>query len=129
MPRPEDMDQGRQEGERRRDEGMARAARRKRRLIWRAQLRLLDAIMRSSDRTASTDDAVGDLEKKYVDGGKWRGSVPLGLARRALIRKVGVVPSVRPARHAGLVTVWKQAADDDAIERYRCHLRRLLAAE
>lgn len=120
-------DVGSHEGERLRDEGMDRAAKRKRRRIWRAQLRLLKAVLRSPDRVATTDDACHDLGCQYRDGGRWRGSVPVELARKHLIRKVGVVASARPSRHAGYVAQW-QGIDDDAIVTYCRLLRRRLEA-
>jgi len=118
---------GRLEGERRRDSGMASAAECRQWLIWRCQLALLDAIRGRPDRTASTDDATSDRWQKYPDGGKWRGTIPKGLARLKLIRKVDVVGSARPSRHAGYVSLW-QGTDDQAIDLHREYLRRLLAA-
>jgi hypothetical protein len=119
---------GQAEGERLKAEGMARAAERRQRMIWRGQLALLDAIRTSPCRQATTDDATADIATQYADGGKWRGTVPRDLARAGLIRKAGVVASVRPSRHAGYLSKW-QGIDDQAIDAYRAQLRQLLAVQ
>lgn len=120
----EDAQRG--EGERRRDVGMDRAAHRKKRLIWRGQLRLLRAILSNPARTATTDDACRDRGAEFDDGGKWRGSVPLALARRGLIQRVGFTTSSRPSRHAGYVAIWR-ADDDDAVRRHIIWLKQCLS--
>ena len=117
----------RDEGERRRDAGMALAAERRQQLIWKSQLALLDAIRSREDRTSTTDFATDSLEHQYSDGGRWRGAVPARLVKLGLIRKVGVVSSARPSRHAGYLSVW-QGIDDAAIDSYRAQLRACLAS-
>jgi hypothetical protein len=100
-----------------------------RRAAWTVQrdtLRFLEALAGRRDHSATTDDAVGDLAGEYADGGKWRGSIPLGLARAGLIASAGVRVSDRASRHRGLVRVWR-AMDLAGIERRRDELRRWLA--
>ena len=126
MTRPDNHDAARVEGERRRDAGMALAAKDRAWLILRGQLALLVAIRAAPDRTATTDDATSDPMRAYPDGGKWRAQVSLGLARKGLIRKAGAVASDRAARHGGLVNVW-QGIDDAAVDSHRAELRRSLA--
>lgn len=98
---------------------------RKRWLIERDTLAFLDAMMNRPDRTATTDDAVDDLRDRYADGGRWRGSIPSGLAREGLIIHAEVIPSCRVSRHRGYVTLWR-ALDIPAIEQRRAELRRWL---
>ena len=118
-------DEGRRQGEARRDDGMDRAAARREWQTKHDELALLDAIMRRPDRTATTDDATADLSRQYEDGGRWRGSIPKRLAAHGLIEQAGAIRSSRPSRHAGLLTQWR-AADENGIERKRAELRQWL---
>lgn len=122
--RDDDRDGHRREGERRRDAGVERAARRRRRMVWRGQLRLIAAILR--DGTGTTDDAVRDLDRAYADGGRWRGGITLGLVRLGLVRCVGYVPSARPSRHAGRIAEW-EATDPAQLRGHADILHRRLA--
>jgi hypothetical protein len=79
------------------------------------------------DLTATTDDATTHLIGAYADGGKWRGEVTKGLARRGLILRDGATTSCRAARHAGLVTRWR-GVNRDAINTERDRLRAWLDA-
>jgi hypothetical protein len=109
-----------EEAEELRREGQERAALQKQFLIKAHQLALLEAILHSPNRTATTDDAGVDLEVPFEDGGRWRGSVPTGL--RGLIESVSVTNSARPSRHRGYVTVW-HGLDDAAIAAKCAELR------
>jgi hypothetical protein len=109
-------------GETLRDAGMHAAAANREWMIQRGQLALLDAMASQPDLIATTDDATTHLIGAYADGGKWRGEVPKGLARRGLIVRDGAVTSCRAARHAGLVTRWR-GLDRDAIDAERERLR------
>lgn len=113
-------------GEARRDAGMSLAARRRQRLIWQAQVALIDAILSSPHRTATTDSIAADLGAKHADGGRWMGTVPRELALLNLIEKAGVVLSDRSARHRGYLTLWR-GLDDADLASHRDYLCRLLA--
>ena len=115
------------EGERGKAEGMALASIRKRHKIIVSQLAFLDAIAASPDGLATTDDATTDLRDTFADGGKWRGNVVKELAFDKLIEKEDVVPSTRPARHRGYVTLWR-ILDRHRIDLRRAELRRILDA-
>lgn len=125
-PLPTNRQSNRAAGQNRKDAGMSLAASRRQLAIWRGQLSLLEAIRRSPDRQASTDDTVDDLGAEWADGGRWRGSIPKPLAKAGLIRKAGVVESSRASRHRGLLTQW-QGIDDLAIDRHKQHLRAVIA--
>jgi hypothetical protein len=116
-------------GELMRDAGVEAAAAGANRewLIRRGQLALLDAMAERDDLTATTDDATTHLIGAYADGGKWRGEVTKGLARRGLILRDGAVRSCRAARHRGLLTLWR-GANRDAINTERDRLRAWLDA-
>ncbi len=115
-----------QQGKRRRDAGMAAAADAKDLRIRAGKVAMLDALLRSSDGTATIDDATppDDLREAFADGGCWRGSVTRSLAKDGLIEKVAAGPSVRPSRHAGLRHVWRLTDRQAAI----VHRSRLMAA-
>jgi hypothetical protein len=100
------------EAEQLRDEGRDRAALHREFQIKATQLALLQAILRSPNRTATLDDATPDLEEAFEDGGRWRGSIPRGL--NGLIESAGVVLSSRPSRHRGFLTRWR-GLDDGAL--------------
>lgn len=117
------------EGERRRDAGMALAARRRRRLVVVGRLDFLDAVRAAPARTATTDDiAEADPFAAYADGGKWRGTIVKSLARDGIIRRVGYRHSTCAARHAGLVAEWQAAVSDAELNAHRTRLRRQLDA-
>lgn len=106
---PIDRDALRGDGERRRDAGVAAAACPKALRVRVGQVALLDALIRSPDGTATIDDATppDDLRDAFADGGRWRGAIPLSLARDGLIEKVAAGASLRPSRHAGVRYVWR----------------------
>lgn len=115
-------DEGRRQGEARRDGGMDRTAAHREWQIQNGTLRFLDAMMKRADRTATTDDATDDLSRQYDDGGRWCGAITRRLAADGLIERAGAIRSARPSRNAGLVTEWR-AANDAAIDRRRDGLR------
>ena len=67
------------------------------------------------------DDAADSLRGKYLDGGKWRASIPKRLQADGLIVVARVLKSARPARHAGYLTEWR-LIDRIAAERRRAEL-------
>ena len=113
------------QGELFRDEGVTRATLNRRELIDRDELRFLDYLAANGE--ATLDDAVYDLSVKFDDGGKWRGSIPLRLAREGLIVRGGVVQSSRPHRHRGWLGVWK-VRHRPAVDARRLALRARLDA-
>ena len=126
MHSPEQKKASAAEGARRCDRGMKKAAHNHEWEILRGRLAFLDAIRSAPNRTATTDDATSDIGRAYPDGGRWRGTITKGLASLRLIRKVGVVASVRASRHGGYIAVW-QGIDDDCLDAHRDDLRRQLA--
>jgi hypothetical protein len=94
--------------------GMSLAAERRAELVADGQVEFLRALLRSPDGTATVDDSTDDLSTKFAKGGKWRGSVPSGLARKRIIEPAAVVKSNRPSRHRGFVTVWRLVNHDKA---------------
>ena len=109
-----------------RDAGVYRATTGRRHLLLRDELAFVEALLRNP-AGASTDDAVTDLAQTFDDGGRWRGSIPLGLAREKIIHRVGWVQSCRPSRHRGTVSLWA-ATDISKVERRRLELRAMLTA-
>ena len=97
----------RREGERRKDAGMALAADARPDAILAGKIALLRALLESPDGTATIDDATPDLGVEFGCGGKWRGTVCLGLAQAGQIVRIGVELSKRPSRHCGYVTRWR----------------------
>ena len=108
------------QGELLRDVGVNRAATNHQQQIERDELRFLDALVLNGEGTL--DDAVVDLTKKHADNGKWRGSIPLRLARQRLIVAIGYRRSSRTHRHSGTVCVWA-IRDRTAVEARRLALR------
>ena len=86
--------------------GMALAADKRAEAVAAGQVALLRALMASDDGTATIDDATADLSLAFDGGGKWRGSIPSGLARKKIIKRVGIRKSDRPSRHRSFVSVW-----------------------
>lgn len=117
--------EGAERGEQLRDKGIERAVTGRELQVMTDELAFLDALAKSPDGTATSDDAVADLSKKFRDGGKWRGSTPLRLARKGLIRDAGYVRSCRPSRHRTKITVWA-IADRDRLLLRRDELRQKL---
>ena len=113
------------QGELFRDVGVSLATTNRRELIDADELRFLDALAANGEGT--TDDAVDDLSEKFRDGGKWRGSIPLRLAREGLIVRTGIVKSSRIHRHRGWLAVWS-IRDPQAVDARRFTLRTMLAA-
>ena len=111
------------EGEALRDAGIARASFAKQDRISRLELRFLDALAEAG--TGTLDLAEDDLQQTCHDGGKWRGSIPMRLARDGLIIAIGAQKSKRRARHAGLLTTWT-IRDAAAVNARRQVLRILL---
>ncbi len=113
------------QGELLRDAGLMRATLNRREMIDREELRFLDCLAANGE--ATTDDTVDDLADEYGDGGKWRGSIPLRLAREGLIVEAGWKRSCRPSRHRSKITRWA-IANREAVDRLRFALRTMLDA-
>ncbi len=114
------IDDSARKGKLLRDKGIKRAARKHGEQIDRDELRFLDALAINGEETL--DSAVDDLATKFRDGGRWRGSIPLRLARQGLIVAVGYRKSSRTHRHAGPVRVWA-ILDRTAVDARRSALR------
>ncbi len=113
------------QGELFRDEGAKLAALNRHEAVIADELRFLNALCENDE--ATTDDAVDDLSAKFADGGKWRGSIPLRLARDGLIERVGAANSLRKHRHRGLLRIWR-IRNRVAVDARRFTLRTMLAA-
>ena len=119
--------EGRERGEKRAERGIKRAAFKHRPEIERGTLKFLDALLASATGCATLDDAADSLRGKYLDGGKWRASIPKRLQADGLIVCERVLKSARPARHAGYLTEWR-LIDRSAAERRRAELLAALDA-
>ena len=97
----------RERGEKRAERGIKRAAFKHRPEIERGTLKFLNALLASPTACATLDDAADDLRVKYLDGGKWRASIPKRLQADGLIVCERVLKSARPARHAGYLAEWR----------------------
>lgn len=117
---------GKRLGELARDAGIARAASGRQVRLMRDELAFIDSLFRLPDG-ATTDDSVTDLALPFADGGRWRGSIPMGLARDGLIHRIGWVASCRLSRHRGPVSLWA-VANRDALEHRATTLRAILTA-
>jgi hypothetical protein len=104
------------------------AARERRIRIVRCQLALLRIMLGKPERRVSINDLDYEPRRTFTDGGKWRGSIPRGLARKRLIMKQGYRESCRFARHGGQVAEWVAAVPDIDLINYCGELERLLAA-
>lgn len=105
--RADDERQRIQEGERLRDHGIARASRGHYRQRLDTTIAFLEASLRSSDATATSDLATSTPSDAYADGGKWRGGVFVTLRNDGVIEPVGFEQSTRPSRHRGPVMRWR----------------------
>lgn len=94
-------------GELRKLKGMQQAADNKAEAVAFGQVSFLLALLKSENGTATIYDGTVDLAATFSDGGKWRGSVVAGFARRRIVERVAVVLSDRPARHRGFVSRWR----------------------
>ena len=108
-----------------RDAGVLLATANRRELIDGDELRFLDVMAANGE--ATTDDSVDDLSLKFADHGKWRGSIPLRLAREGLIERTGIIKSLRSHRHRGWLAIWS-VRDRPAVDARRHMLRTMLAA-
>jgi hypothetical protein len=97
----------RQQGDYLKQKGMSLAAENRAAAVAAGQVAFLKALLESESGICSLDDATDDLAVAFPDGGKWRGQVALGLARRGLIRSKDVVRSIRPSRHRSWITRWE----------------------
>lgn len=93
---------------------MGLAADRRAEAVAAGQIALLLALLDSDTGTGTIDDSTADLSVPFGKGGKWRGSIPSGLSRKRIIKRVGVRMSDRPSRHRGFVSVWQIADRDKA---------------
>ena len=108
-------------GETGKREGMALAAKHKSRAINECKVAFIDALLSSPNSTATIEDADINLNDKFVDGGKWRGSVTRHLALLSIIEPYGYEKSRRPSRHCGTVMRWR-LRDRAKAERHRIEL-------
>jgi len=83
-------------------------------LVAESERLFLADLLRSPDGIAGLISAPEPYDRKpFKDGGKWRGSVPVALYRAGIIRPLmrsetaTAATAKRPARHAGIVRLWK----------------------
>jgi len=117
------------EGERRRDEGMNRAAARRPDRVTMGRWALVNALLRSPDGTATIDAATSpdELAAGFADGGRWRGTVTRSLIADELAEIIGTTRSIRPSRHRGWVAVLRLTDRTKAAD-YVCRLSAAFAA-
>jgi hypothetical protein len=116
----EGYDNLRQQGETLKSEGMALAANARPIDVVRGQIALLEALLRSPTGECTLDDATADLAVSFPCGGKWRGQVPLRLAKLGIIEPAGYARSVRPSRHRGFLTRWRLVDREMAVLHLAC---------
>lgn len=102
-------------GEARKRTGMTNAASSKRVPILRGRIALIEAMLSTSDRIATTDDACDDLLAEYPDSGKWRGSIPKSLVTAGIIEKHGFTCSKRVSRHRSAIFQWRLIDEEAAV--------------
>jgi len=114
------------EGERRRDEGMNRAAARRPDRVTMGRLAMVRALLASPTSTATIDDATtaDELASGYADGGRWRGTVTRSLLLDGFAIIDGMTRSKRPSRHRGYVAILRLTDRQAAI----AYLSRMTAA-
>lgn len=98
-------------------------------LIAKGQIELLEALLRKTDKRCTLDDATSDLCTPFDGGGKWRGSITLGLFLDGLIDRVGADNSRRPSRNRGLLRIWYLRDEAKAKKRIESLRRRISAKE
>lgn len=96
----------RRQGETGKQYGMSLAASARFEAIAKGQIALLQWLLESHDAKGTIDDATADLSARFSCGGKWRGSIPVGLSRRRIIFRIGDCKSDRPTRHRAYVSLW-----------------------
>lgn len=118
-----------EQGDQRRQVGMALAAAANCDRVTLGRLAMLKALLDSPDATATIDDATSpqDLAKGFADGGKWRGSVTRSLADDGLAEITGTTRSVRPSRHRGYVSILR-LTDRNAAKQYLAAISDAVAA-
>lgn len=116
-----------QEGELRRDVGMARAIKRRPLHVLKGELAMLDRLLAEPGSPITTDVIPEDARLPYGGGGKWVGSVALRLILAGIIIEVGVARSIRPSRHRGRTGLYALADATKAHQR-RESLRRMIAS-
>lgn len=116
------------EAEKRKTKGMSLAARPRRPEIAAAQVRLIEVLIESPDRSATTDD-LGDLTEQRKGGGHWVGTVTQQLAKHGLIEHVGFRKSVRATRNCTPIGVWRAAVTVDELRAYRAALLAALRSQ
>ncbi|MGE5610359.1 MAG: hypothetical protein ACM359_13985 [Bacillota bacterium] len=121
------VEQGRDEGLRRKEIGIALAARRKTHRIKRGQLDFLNAGMARFDRTCRASDIARNRAIKYSDGGNWVGAAIRFLVKAKLIIKLGYDISPRPSRRGSDERIWV-IADEERVNLFRQELEAWLAA-
>ncbi|WP_417735863.1 hypothetical protein [Rosistilla oblonga] len=118
------------EGERRRDEGMTRAAARRPDRVTLGRQAMLRALLQSPSGTASLDDATppDELTSQYADGGKWRGQVIRSLIADGFAEHIGYVKTIRPAGHRRPIALLR-LTDRTAAALHLCRMTAALAAK
>jgi hypothetical protein len=109
-----DIERGYKAGDELRDKGMARAASKNAGRINAGMANMVGAMLDRGDLTGTPDDIADRLDKKYLGGGKWVGSVIMELRRRNIIVLVDYVKSARRSRHGGLTGLYRLVGVEQA---------------
>jgi len=113
-------------GVQRRDETLSGVRDRRPLDVWRAQLAMLEAMLRRVDRTGTSDDMTPHGQQNK-NNAPWLGAAVRQLAEQDLIVRVGIVRSKRPSRKANEIKRWNLSSDIAAALKIR-ELRQLLEA-
>ncbi len=114
-----DRDDGRHEGERRRDAAHDLFAVLRAKILLRARRAMIGLVLTRDEATA--DDLRDLVELPIGIDPTCLGAVPGMLARAGIVRRVGYRPSCRPEAHARPVSVWTLANAQNAIQWLREH--------
>jgi hypothetical protein len=108
MGTPEDHKAGQEEGERRKDAAHLRLEAHRDVRIRRARRTLLLRLLEVGTATADdVADNIGPIDPT-IDR-RWLGTVPGPFIVASVIRRAGFTKSVRPIRHASIITIWELA--------------------
>jgi hypothetical protein len=91
--------------------GVSHADHNPREVPWRTQARIAMAELVDAGGTFTADDLIDRVGVPNSPNGV--GAIVNGFARRGLIIRAGYRRSRRPARHAGMVSVWRAARRPD----------------
>jgi hypothetical protein len=114
MTTPDPRKAGQREGARRKDAALALLEARRDVWVRRGRRALLTHLL--AHGTGTADDVADLLGEIPTDlDPRWRGAVPIVLAKAGIIRHVGYVNSRRPIRHASTLKIWELASEGHAL--------------